>query len=96
MVTMTKSSSDPLLDLIHRLRKQAGISVIPISEAEARSGLIQAFSQALTVSPKERPRQPLKTDWQQPQRVEEERVQKVMTTVNKRTVQQLAAYKKNR
>ena len=44
---MTRTSPDPLLDLIHRLREQTGITPIPLTEAEKRSGAIEALATAL-------------------------------------------------
>ena len=45
-VIMTPEPSDPLLDLLHALRKKTGIQPIPLSEAERRSGLLSAFAAA--------------------------------------------------
>ena len=43
-------SSDPLLELIHRLREQSGIVPIPLSEAEKSSGAMEALSVILSPS----------------------------------------------
>ncbi|MEO5353758.1 MAG: hypothetical protein H7835_11190 [Magnetococcus sp. XQGC-1] len=44
------SSDDPWLDLLHALRERTGITPIPLSEAERRCGLLEAFAGA-TPSP---------------------------------------------
>lgn len=38
------SSDDPWLDLLHALRERTGITPIPLSEAERRCGLLEAFA----------------------------------------------------
>lgn len=48
---------DPRLELIRALRRKAGITPIPLTEAERRSGAIEAITMAMTspVEPRARP-----------------------------------------
>ncbi|MBF0461535.1 MAG: hypothetical protein HQL87_09080 [Magnetococcales bacterium] len=57
---MTLAPSDPWLELIHALRAQTGITPIPLSEAERRSGMVAAFAAAVAPVGPEAPTVPAK------------------------------------